>query len=314
MVLPAILRCRLVRTLQCRRAIQPLRGSVTIRTIVLCTIFVVSLFLLWWLAVKGWFSSEHDHCGAIGDPIMRLHQSSTLEKLGATDAEGSGEVPAQPATLDPWDFSNPSRDEVLALLKQDGNRKRATWLVTAALAVGFGLGWACGLSCYGVATSSVFDATAQPEMPPRQVAQPKSGKSEGTRKTASTSILQTPPVSQASAAGRSISAKRLARWSDGAHSADFSSTTSPGIQADETVTGSIAPRVPLTPAPDTRPITIEGWTVLDVRGGTAILAGPDGVRMAMRGDTVPGIGRIDSIVRWGDRWIVATNSGLIATP
>jgi hypothetical protein len=36
--------------------------------------------------------------------------------------------------------------------------------------------------------------------------------------------------------------------------------------------------------------------------------------MAMRGDTVPGIGRIDSIVRWGNRWIVATDGGLIATP
>jgi len=36
--------------------------------------------------------------------------------------------------------------------------------------------------------------------------------------------------------------------------------------------------------------------------------------MAKRGDTVPGVGRIDSIVRWGNRWIVATASGLIATP
>ena len=47
---------------------------------------------------------------------------------------------------------------------------------------------------------------------------------------------------------------------------------------------------------------------------TAILGGPDGVRMATRGDTVPGIGRIDSIVRWGNRWIVATAGGLISTP
>ena len=65
--------------------------------------------------------------------------------------------------------------------------------------------------------------------------------------------------------------------------------------------------------PETKPTTIEGWTVLDVRGGTAVLEGPDGVRTAARGDTVPGIGRIDSIVRWGNRWIVATANGLIAT-
>jgi hypothetical protein len=73
------------------------------------------------------------------------------------------------------------------------------------------------------------------------------------------------------------------------------------------------PRPLLMPAPETRPTTIEGWTVLDVRGGTAVLQGPDGVRTVMLGDTVPGIGRIDSIVRWGSRWIVATANGLIAT-
>jgi hypothetical protein len=32
-----------------------------------------------------------------------------------------------------------------------------------------------------------------------------------------------------------------------------------------------------------------------------------------RGDTVPGVGTVDSIVRWGNRWIVVTSSGLIAT-
>jgi hypothetical protein len=81
-----------------------------------------------------------------------------------------------------------------------------------------------------------------------------------------------------------------------------------------TLTASIAPRGSIMPAPETRPTTIEGWTVLDVRGGTAVLGGPDGIRMATRGDIVPGIGRIDSIVRWGNRWIVATDGGLIAAP
>jgi hypothetical protein len=28
---------------------------------------------------------------------------------------------------------------------------------------------------------------------------------------------------------------------------------------------------------------------------------------------VPGVGRVDSIVRWGNRWIVATSKGLIST-
>ena len=33
----------------------------------------------------------------------------------------------------------------------------------------------------------------------------------------------------------------------------------------------------------------------------------------MPGDTVPGVGRVASIVRWGGRWIVATSRGLIST-
>jgi hypothetical protein len=64
---------------------------------------------------------------------------------------------------------------------------------------------------------------------------------------------------------------------------------------------------------ETRPTTIEGWTVRDVIGGTAILEGPNGIWRVTRGGVVPGVGKIDSIVRWGNRWIVATNTGLIST-
>ena len=67
------------------------------------------------------------------------------------------------------------------------------------------------------------------------------------------------------------------------------------------------------PVPETRPTTIEGWTIREVSGGTAVLVGPNGVWNATRGDTVPGVGKIDSIVRWGNRWIVATSRGLIST-
>ncbi len=67
------------------------------------------------------------------------------------------------------------------------------------------------------------------------------------------------------------------------------------------------------PTPETRPNTIEGWTVRNVSGGTAVLQGPNGIRKVSVGDTVPGAGRIDTIVRWGNRWIVATSKGLITT-
>ena len=70
---------------------------------------------------------------------------------------------------------------------------------------------------------------------------------------------------------------------------------------------------PLVAVPDTKPTTIPGWTVREVYGETAVLAGPDHVCSVKTGDSVPGVGRIDSIVRWGNRWIVATSAGLIST-
>jgi hypothetical protein len=70
----------------------------------------------------------------------------------------------------------------------------------------------------------------------------------------------------------------------------------------------------LTPFPETKPTTIAGWALLEVVNGTAVVQGPNGVWRVTRGDTVPGVGRVDSIVRWGNRWIVATSKGLISTP
>jgi hypothetical protein len=68
------------------------------------------------------------------------------------------------------------------------------------------------------------------------------------------------------------------------------------------------------PVPETRPTTIEGWTLREVINGTAVLEGPNGTLRVTRGDTVPGVGRIVSIFRWGNRLMVATSRGLISTP
>jgi hypothetical protein len=101
----------------------------------------------------------------------------------------------------------------------------------------------------------------------------------------------------------------------GAHPIATSSRTTSVVQANtDPPAALVPPRETMVAVPETRPTTIEGWTVREVRGGTAILEGPNGVWTAARGDTVPGVGRIDSIVRWGSRWIVATANGLIATP
>src|SRR5262249_17537013 len=70
----------------------------------------------------------------------------------------------------------------------------------------------------------------------------------------------------------------------------------------------------LTPTPETKPTTIEGWTLREVVNGAAVIEGPNGVWKVTPGQTLPGIGRVDSIVRWGNRLVVATSRGLISTP
>ena len=201
-----------------------------------------------------------------------------------------------PESTHPWDVVSPNQDEILALLKPGGDRTRTIILVGSALVVGVGLGWACG------ANNAAFNSIVRTEPPSPRIPEIKSsGKSDGARRTASTSVLQTPPA-VGSPAGAPF-AKAEAASPGGTRLSIDSASTSPATA-----------REPMMPVAETRPTTIEGWTVLEVRGGTVVLEGPDGVLTAARGDTVPGIGRIDSIVRWGNRWIVATASGLIATP
>lgn len=244
---------------------------------------------------------------------MQLHQAKTSHEIKSVGDDGGSNVRSRLATLDAGDFSSVNRDEVLALLKSARHRERTIWMVAGALVAGFGLGWAGGFGWYGPASVSAFNPIAQTDMPSHRSAETKSGrKTEGARKTASTLALRAPPgVSQISGGIAGSAAKPLATSSDTA--VDTSSIPSLVSEADPTPTGSIPRTAPIMPMPETRPTTIEGWTVLDVRGTTAVLGGPDGIRTVARGDTVPGIGRVDSIVRWGNRWIVATDSGLIAT-
>jgi hypothetical protein len=68
------------------------------------------------------------------------------------------------------------------------------------------------------------------------------------------------------------------------------------------------------PYSGTKSATIAGWTVREVYSGTATLEGPEGIRKAAPGDTVPRLGRVKAILRWDSRWIVVTSSGVISTP
>ena len=236
---------------------------------------------------------------------MQDREPISLGHIWSKDVAGSA-LPRQPAGLS--DVLSRNRDDVLVLRGPYGHRARPVLLATMALAASFGLGWAGALNWPEVANLLGVDRIAHQEAPSPRISEARSGgKMEGVRKTASTSDLRTAAPATVGSIPRPSAAGGVRLPADPS-SAAFAS------QANTSPAGvAVAMKPPLAPAPETRPTTIPGWTVVEVRDGTAVLEGPDGIRRAARGDTIPGIGRIESIVRWGNRWIVATAHGLIAT-
>ena len=229
---------------------------------------------------------------------MQDREPSTFEIWSGNGV--GGQRPQQPAGL--WNFFKHDRDDVLVVREPFGDRARAALLVTVALLASFGLGWAGGLNWPQFASEIGLVEVAQKETPAPRISEARSsGRIEGARKTASASDS---PAIVGSIPKPSALLPAAAR-----PSASSASQANAGPSA-----AAIAMRQPLVAAPETKPATIPGWTVVDVRDGTAVLEGPDGIRMAARGDTIPGVGRVESIVRWGSRWVIATAAGLIATP
>ncbi|MET0678501.1 MAG: hypothetical protein ABW175_22110 [Bradyrhizobium sp.] len=190
-------------------------------------------------------------------------------------------------------------DDMLVVQRSSHDRARTKALIAAAVVASFGLGWAGALSWPHVAHMAGLEDIFPHEASPRVAEARTGGKTEGTRKIAAASEA---PAIVGSITRPSTLSPAVARPNAGAAS-----------QANVSAAAALAIRPVLTAPPETKPTTIAGWTVVDVRDGTAVLEGPDGIKMAARGDAVPGLGRIDSIVRWGNRWIVATANGLIAT-
>ncbi|MCA1399489.1 hypothetical protein [Bradyrhizobium sp. BRP56] len=202
-----------------------------------------------------------------------------------------GHSPAQTADL--WDVTGENHDAALLLREPFADRIGTALLAATALAASFVLGWTGGANWHDLAAPAPVPV-AQKEAPAPHVAEvAPTRKNESPRRAASNvdpvvtgSIPRTTPASP----------RPLA------------------LGAAPTTLNAQAAALGPKQAPETRPSTIPGWSVVEVRDGTAVLEGPEGVKMAARGDVVPGLGRVDSIVRWGNRWIVATASGLIATP
>ena len=212
-----------------------------------------------------------------------------------------GALLRQPAR--PWDVLIRDRDDVLMVRTPYGERAHPVLLAAMALVASFALGWAGALNLPEIETMLGLGQVAQKEAPSPHIAEAKPA-----RKTVTAPDLRTAaPLTVGSIPKPSATSPARA-------AADPSSAVLVSPASANAAGAAVAMRPPpLAAAPETRPTTIPGWTVVEVRDGTAVLEGPDGIRMAARGDMIPGLGRIDSIVRWGNRWIVATANGLIAT-
>jgi hypothetical protein len=229
---------------------------------------------------------------------MQGQQQNTLGQIEPINDTAVSQVaadPTQAAGIFPRDLSSRSRDDGLMPANWAGKRGRSSWLVAAALVAVFGLGWAGGANWYRFSNS---EAASNPAT--QKITYARRLPDSETKSAAKTDG----PVRKTTSTTGSLGTQLVATSSRAA-SVGQTNTNQPGAL--------VIPRDIMVAAPETRPTTIEGWTVREVRGGTAILEGPDGVWTVTRGDTVPGVGRIDSIVRWGNRWIVATANGLIAT-
>ncbi|MFQ3456822.1 hypothetical protein PMN64_26415 [Bradyrhizobium sp. UFLA01-814] len=225
---------------------------------------------------------------------MQDREPISAASIWPTDVT-EGHSPAHTADL--WDVTGENHDAALLLREPFADRIGTALLAATALAASFVLGWTGGANWHDLAAPAQVPM-AQKEAPAPHIAEvAPSRKNEGPRRAASNADpVVTGSIPRTTPAGPRPLALGAAPTTLNAQAA------------------ALGPKQPQAAAPETRPSTIPGWSVVEVRDGTAVLEGPEGVKMAARGDVVPGLGRIDSIVRWGNRWIVATASGLIATP
>jgi hypothetical protein len=219
------------------------------------------------------------------------------------------------------------QDTLGSAIRPLADRRRAI-AFTGALLAGVGIGWVAGLGSYHFFGRSLIPVSkdsggysAAPST--NQIAGVEKERRDPAAGALVTGKIAPPAVPEARARRRYASNQSTPQAPE-SRTAKFASiarqnSTEAALDNPGEPTGSVVPQAMngfarRAAVPETKPTTIEGWSVRSVYNGTAVLEGPAGVWTAARGDTVPGLGRIDSIVLWGSRWIVATSRGLVTTP
>jgi hypothetical protein len=229
----------------------------------------------------------------------RVEQERTETRTGAEQAEAGPSIAAS-ASPSQDEIRIDDRDRISASDSRSAFRANRVRFITATVLLALG--------CIGALSSFYFFGRIQ--VPDRNAN--SSGPVLGSEK-ASIPVAALEPRSGEEIISNVVSAgtKNLPQER---------SSPPPITQRDSATSHTAAKKDPpkdrrnLVPIPETRPTTIPGWMVRNVVNGIATLEGPGGTWKAARGDTVPGLGTVDSVVLWGNRWIVATSKGLITTP
>ncbi|WP_156927874.1 hypothetical protein [Bradyrhizobium sp. Tv2a-2] len=193
---------------------------------------------------------------------------------------------------------------------------RRSLSIGGALVVAFGLGWACATIYNSNPDASSILLDQKVDLSPGRLDVEKDVRRN--HRIANAAVLSNPAPAESNKPKLSASAASTRSAAAAPVHAEPQSIPTQGMQKSSpsrapSASGDSDPPLPLSPVPETKPTTIAGWSVREVYGEKVVLAGPDHAWTVKTGDTVPGVGRIDTIVRWGNRWIVSTTAGLIST-
>ena len=242
-------------------------------------------------------------CGLSG-PATLQPEIGTLTESGDSlrrqpNEPDPGSKPESPAAIDQIEVAIPAeslRSHQINAGNQDGDRWFRAMAIGGATAAAFALGWIGGFGSYhffAASPSSAHATNSRADTGRDVTGSIPNAVSPGTYRAPAQSASGS--VNPASLGASPVPASQ--------HRTKFSPRSKPVATPD---TRPVA-------TPETRPTTVPGWTVREIVGGNIVLEGPNGISQVARGDMVPGLGRVDSVVRWGNRWIVVTSRGLVTT-
>jgi hypothetical protein len=272
-------------------------------------------------SLRGWGNGGHRPSDRPRGPVECLAKvdENTATSSKDVDIRVNG-LPAEPPARPCLGIRIDDRER--AAKQAAPPHTQATSTVVAVLLSAVGIGWIVGVppSFIERIVFSPFGqkADSSPADPIREPRKPVASRGQGSNRDVSPGIIDTNRISPPASHARSHRPGYLRNAAQQSNVIRTSAATQQNTRTSDLATSSVGRRPKFLsdaiPFPETKPDTIEGWIVRDVFGGTAILEGPDGSWRAARGDTIPRVGTVESIVRWGNRWIVVTSGGLISTP